>query len=415
MLKLINGLILAYAVLSPYYLFKSGGLQLSSLFMIAAFGIFIYLGIFNKSVKSIINLPNIAHKHRFLIYFVISAIGINALWWIVIPDKELVLSSFYLVFNLLTVLLFSYLSKDSKLLGRIRQILYFNIAVQLFIYISGIGRYYSPDRYMGTFNDPNQLAFYIFISLLVTLIIGRVINKKSIKLDVAIWLTGIYLIYLSSSTGIMFGIATFLVLYVIHNLYRIAVNAHSLKISNVRRFFLLSCLVLPLPILWVYAQYTPGNPTAISAVSESPLAKRLENKASKANGDEDVSLLEDRGLDIIYKYPHYILFGAGAGAYNRYPDATQNNGIEIHSTLSLLFYYGLIPFILLCIWIVTQLHSKPPVLVIAALALLIESLSLVNYRQPMFWIAFVLVGSYLTASQQKASNTRTTINIKFAS
>ena len=46
-----------------------------------------------------------------------------------------------------------------------------NIGVQLLIYLTGRGRifreYWGAVRYQGTFNDPNQLAFFLFMMILL--------------------------------------------------------------------------------------------------------------------------------------------------------------------------------------------------------------------------------------------------------
>lgn len=408
MLSLIKSLVLIYAVLSPYYIFQSGGLQPSSIFMIAAFSLFLYLSLSSKEDKIRTNISGILHTHKHLVYFVILATGINVLWYIASPDKELMLSSFYLVFNVLVVLMFSGISKDDRFLSKLSGLLQFNIIAQLFIYLFNLGRHYSPDRYMGTFNDPNQLAFYIFISLIVTFIIRNLTSKSTTnKLNIATWLAGLFLIYSSGSTGVLLGIMVFILLGTLHYVY-----SNTLKMKNrmradvVRLLATLLFIATLLIAAWTYSQssesaWVRSNNTS----SETLLTDRLEEKINKASGDADITLAEDRGLDIIYKYHHYIFFGAGAGNYNRYTEAAQNTGLEIHSTLSLIFYYGLIPSIILCMWFVSQLRKASSWLLISAAAILIESLFLINYRQPLFWIAFTLIGLHPTARQAMPDST----------
>lgn len=407
MLSLIKLLVLIYTVLSPYYIFQSGGLQPSSIFMIAAFSLFLYLSLLSKEDKIRTNISSILHTHKHLVYFVILATGINILWYIASPDKELILSSFYLVFNALVVLMFSGISKDDRFLSKLSGLLQFNIVAQLFIYLFNLGRHYSPDRYMGTFNDPNQLAFYIFISLMVTFIIHNLTSKSiTSKLNIATWLAGLFLIYLSGSTGVLLGIMVFILLGVLHYVYSSTLKMKNrMKADAVRLVAALLFIATLFIIAWTYSQSSENTQIHSSTSGETLLAGRLEEKINKASGDADITLAEDRGLDIMYKYYYYIFFGAGAGNYNRYTEAAQNTGLEIHSTLSLIFYYGLIPSAILCMWFVLQLRKASAWLLVAAIAVLIESLFLINYRQPLFWIAFTLIGLYPTARQAVPDNT----------
>ena len=59
---------------------------------------------------------------------------------------------------------------ESFLTG-INRVVKVNIGVQLLIYLTGRGRifreYWGAVRYQGTFNDPNQLAFFLFMMILL--------------------------------------------------------------------------------------------------------------------------------------------------------------------------------------------------------------------------------------------------------
>lgn len=63
---------------------------------------------------------------------------------------------------------------------------------------------------MGTFNDPNQFAFFIFTMLLILVLIYlRNQQKKYIWL---FWADAVFLIGVSKSTGVFTGLLTLIVL-----------------------------------------------------------------------------------------------------------------------------------------------------------------------------------------------------------
>lgn len=64
------------------------------------------------------------------------------------------------------------MSQDGAMfLTWINRIVKVNIVVRLAVYVSGRGRifheYWGAERYQGTFNDPNQLAFFLFMMVLL--------------------------------------------------------------------------------------------------------------------------------------------------------------------------------------------------------------------------------------------------------
>ncbi len=65
----------------------------------------------------------------------------------------------------------------------------------------------------------------------------------------------------------------------------------------------------------------------------------------------------------------------------------------MHSTLlGILFYYGILPFLVLMRWLRLNLRGVRKVLLPVYFALFIESMTLANQRQPVLWI-LILLGS----------------------
>jgi len=121
---------------------------------------------------------------------------------------------------------------------------------------------------------------------------------------------------------------------------------------------------------------------------------RLEQKINKFSGQGNElngldAFLHDRQLHKVVTFPYYMLFGSGEGEFGRFIQSGDRD--EIHSTFpSMLFYYGLIPFCLLLYWIFLQLRGIRFEIWAIYIALFLESFTLLNQRQPFFWLLLIL-------------------------
>ena len=110
---------------------------------------------------------------------------------------------------------------------------------------------------------------------------------------------------------------------------------------------------------------------------------------------------EDRCLFPLIYYPERILYGAGEGLGERYVGLSRN---EMHSTpLAILFYYGIIPWSLWVLWIVRKLKHVPRPLLCVYAALVIETFTLVNHRQPLFWVMLLLAETAGKATESETA------------
>ena len=109
-------------------------------------------------------------------------------------------------------------------------------------------------------------------------------------------------------------------------------------------------------------------------------------------------MLQERGYDKIIKYPYKMILGAGHGYNERYK--TYHTG-EIHATFpSILFYYGIVPFIILILWIWENIKYVPKNIMIVYFSLLVESMTLLNQRQILFWVLIMLGSLYKTGEKE---------------
>ena len=368
-----NILLLLFILLRPFYVRASGQVQPADGFLMLYFFCTVY-----RDFKAEVLIPNIKKNKLFYIFLVL-AIMINAFYHKVVPDPRFLFSSLYLVY--MGVVVYSYDSGINKeLIDKIRYILYANLMIQFLVYSSGLGRLYyelweeGATRYMGTFTDPNQFGFYIFIVLLFAYL------TKHEKVDT-------YLFPITSAMGIFLiiqskSLAAFLGLAVLYTLALLRFISEKFRVNKV-----ILCVMLILTTTGVVYYFIPTSDFRIEDV-EYTTVNRIRYKIYNiiyADGIKDI--LRERAAEKIINYPEYFIYGAGEGNYERYYPEPVN---EIHSSfINLFFSYGLIPFAILMGWFKKRLKGLNAVSLVCFITILIESMFLVNYRQALFWVLWI--------------------------
>lgn len=387
-MRIVYFLLYIYLLLRPYYFFESGGVQFSDIFLILAFSLFI---IFSKSNKRRLLLP--IEKNKELFIFTILTFFINGIYFITFLKFKFILSSLYYVFNLFAIILFFNLFAEKKQLNIVGNIFKLNLLLQLLFYLLNVGKYFDSFRYMGTFNDPNQFGFYVLLSFSYIYIINNITDNK--KYQFVFFIISIFLIYQCASTGMLLGILVFFILMIIYNLK----NINNFINQNKNKLFFALVFLL---FIGIFIGLT-GKNQMVSSFLDSKIISRVEDKlyrksASQLNGQ--MSIWQERGYDKLVIYPQYLLYGSGEGEYNRFDKSAHTN--EIHATLpSILFYYGLIPFLLIVYWLYKRLKNIPPKYKVIYYAILIESFSLLNQRQALFWCIFIIPFELLIENKEK--------------
>ena len=276
-------------------------------------------------------------------------------------------------------------SKNEKSYKTLDRILKFNIIVQLIMCILNLGEYYGEYRYMGTFNDPNQFAYYIFISFCFIYLLNLKLKNSSVE-TLIFFLISIYLIVRSGSTGMLFGMMIFVLLYIISLL-------KGAKKDSVRKAIIFCIAIIPITILVVILYTSSGEKVDLNNIH---IVERFNEKIGKLEhsstltNDSHMTIWQERGYDKIIKYLWYILYGSGEGMYERFSNPKFVN--EIHATLpSILFYYGIVPTILLLIWMYKKIKGSSFKINAVFVAIILESFTLLNQRQYLFWIMFILI------------------------
>ena len=320
--------------------------------------------------------------------FLASVVVINTYYGIRLGRGEFFRYTCFWIFNACAIWSFCYLTEygGKVFLTGINRVVKVNIGVQLLIYLSGHGRifreYWGAIRYQGTFNDPNQLAFFLFMMILLLYLYRCRFGDRSFPV---FYVLALPVLAASKSTGILLGFFVFTILAVLYELYGIGCK----KGVSVKVWILGICmgvLIFGLFLWWIW----PAADFDVRTVDYNMLT-RIQEKIWKVAHGGLLGLFLDRGMEKLVLYPQYLLYGAGEGGFDRFTLASQVN--EIHCCLfSVMFCYGLIPTSCLLVWLGRKLQRIDAAMACAVIGLLVESFFLVNYRQPMFWM-ILLYGS----------------------
>lgn len=373
---------LASFLVKPFYFQASGSLQIADILVLLSFAFcFAEQGLGFK-------IRTIDFSITAFVFFVVA---IDALYCAIMQDASFLLYSSYYVFNLMVIMLArSLFERSSGLLRAFMWVLFVDMLVQVASYLLGFGKWDSETRFNGTFNDPNQMAYYMLTSLAVISVIRKRFGEKLFGL----WdLVSLFCIIVSASTGMMLG-------YVLLEVVKICVVFTGKGRIILAGFVFLSSLLV----------FSGGLSVILStAMGDTSSYQRIVEKLGKISFSiSDVtysnSIIGDRCLDKVVMYPEYILFGAGEGVWTRFAGAIPN---ECHSTfMGILFYYGVIPFCFLMKWIADNFRKADRASCLMVLAVMIEAFFLANQRQPLFWLSIELLG--LEPRKQAADNmTRT--------
>ena len=361
---------LLFLLIKPFYLQRSGTLQIGDIFLVLSF--FTYYSCHEFTIDN---------KDKLLAGFLLCTVLINGVYSLLL-GRSLMISSLYFLFNFMVISCFRAYSKDSAFLAKIKRVFCVNIIVQVILYFTGIGDYWrSTYRYIGSYNDPNQLAFAVISAFFILCLLKE-------KYIVIYFIMTAFLVYKTYSTGMLFSMIIGISMYAVAFLRDFFMN----RSKRIKTIHLIMILILILAILYMLV-FRNGIGIVLD-LSRFRIDDKL-NKGSNVIG----SFLEDRNMMVIVEHPLYFLFGYGEGAFNRYAGY---NG-ELHSTMiATCYYYGIIPFGMFLIWIWKNIKNSTAKEWPVYIALIAEAFTLINHRQPTFWIIFVL-GS-MVVSKGKIEN-----------
>jgi len=333
--------------LSPFYLLESG---LPQPFHVAGL-LLILVNTFRERFRWFRNINP-------FVGFAVYAALVNLLVYLRFVDTHTLLSSAYYLFNiaLFWALQNTLANNPQKALFRAKNIFLALLGFELVLFLSGRGRFYGDVRFMGTLNDPNQLAHWTLWALIGIIAIEYAIRRQlGSSTLMALLLGGGVLLATASRSGLL----GFLMILA-------AVSLVYVK-DLVRPRILFKFMAMGLGLGLIGSVVLTGLSLGLAGNEATQWSNKAINQAHfymdriKEGILKGTGNLEERGYDRLWKYPEYLILGAGEGANDRWAEKSSFLG-EIHSSLAgVAFYYGIPGTALLLIGLirVTQVATQP--------------------------------------------------------
>ena len=333
----------------PFYLFSSGGFQLSTFFFLLLF------------IYSIIKLDKSYYRdfNRKVFYyylFMIYAISISLVWCVITSNFEFL--SFILIYLIDFLVLFGvsfFLVRDERFF------LFFPKAIALSVITQFILSFFiSSSELRGTlfFNNPNQLGYYSLVSSAILVIF----YKKKILSDYWFYpaiISALWLAQLSLSNATLISILVLL--------------AYS-TLSNLKSFIVVFVL-FSLSLIFL-------------AMNQSDFfIDRFDLIWDRFTtiGDNDDDSFAGRGYDRIWNHPLILFVGGGEGAVYRWKSFLYD--LEMHSTWgTLLFSYGVGGFTLFLLFLRSIIFSEKLITFLPFIVIALYGVTHNGLRFIYFWL-----------------------------
>jgi hypothetical protein len=366
---LVLVLFLAYVIGDIFQVFPSGNPQPSDFLMILVVGS-VVTGLAFKVCES----------QRLLVVFALLLFWIcqvNLAYYMFYGDTHFLMTNAYFLFNVSVFISVNTLCLYFGVMFirslRFALLLALIVEVVAVIAISSEVAPHEPGFYrsIGTFQDPNQLAYWAILTLCSLLVLKPQEGLGGI--EIAGMAATIYLVLSSLSRSGTLG----LVIVLLVALSRLRVRALWLAI--------LACAAVPAIVLsWSYmrdldAYVNEGAPAQIAA------------RLGEDDRDDNIA---GRGYERLWRFPEYIILGAGEGAYWRFRGGIAYEQTEFHSSLgNILFSYGIVGFSLFCCFMWEVFRGSPWQHRAYLLGPLAWGIFNYGFRFSTFWVFLALVYS----------------------
>ena len=308
-----------YIALKPLYLWSSGSLQVSDIFMLLGLGYVIVA----KSGKLSLNRPSSKLMMLFFVTVLYQA-AVNGIWSSII-GVNISKSTLYYLFNMLAVLLTLLVLQDCKRQKAAKYILW-GCFVSLLITSIGLLLGMGGVRRLGFFNNPNQLGYYAILILSMFLFYYESANAF---LKLSIFFMSVWAILASGSKAAMVGAGFVVSSYVVFGKGRVG---HSFNKMHIKIAFLAMIAIFVYILFFSESSFVLSNRTLFF----------VRRRMLSMTTESDSSLGESRGYNRIFELGANFLWGMGEGFYSRF---TTMSGLEAHSSyVTLIVSYGLFGF-----------------------------------------------------------------------
>lgn len=357
-MNLIGALLLFVGLsLSSLYLFPSGEPQLTDFVLIGFAGVMLLMSLGDKHLK----VSPFAMCWGLMVLWVVM---VCLSWTLVMETTEFLRPALFFLFNFLIGMgLLRFLSVyGERAIGLIRN------SVSIALLIAGghvlVQLALGISRTTGSFNNPNQLAYFSLCGVVVLLMLDD-FHPKMRPLALAGLASGVLGILSASSLAAMGGGA---------------MVGGGWAIANARQVKYFARLLLLVPLLL-------GGVLLANISTEGQVLRNLEARMDRAPSKID-SVYEERKFDRLVNFPAYAILGAGEAERQRF---APYDGTEIHSSfVNMLFAYGL-PGLVLFLSIIATVLRRAPLYIWAGVAgPLIYSTTHNGLRTTLFWVLLVI-------------------------
>lgn len=357
-MNLIGALMLFLGLsLSSLYLFPSGAPQLTDFVLVGFAGVMLVMSLGDKQLK----VSPFAICWGMMVLWVLL---VCLTWTLIMQTTTFFRPAQFFLFNFLigmSLLRFLTVYGD-RALGIIRN----GVSIALIIAGSHVVTQLAlgVNRTTGSFNNPNQLAYFSLCGLVLLLMLDD-FHLRMRPLVLAGVASGVLGILAASSLAAMGGGVMVLAGWAV---------ANAKQVKHFARLILL----LPLLLLGVLVA---------NISSDGQVLRNLEARMDRAPSKVD-SVYEERKFDRLMNFPEYAILGAGEAERERF---APYDGQEIHSSfVNMLFAYGLPGLGLFLLTIATVLRRAPLYVWAAVAGPLIYSTTHNGLRSTLFWIVLVV-------------------------
>jgi hypothetical protein len=352
---------LIYIVMAPFYVLGSGYPQPADGILILGAAPALAL-IFLKS--------NFKISSPVLIGFLFVGLTflINVTHFAFSPDRKLLLSSIYYIYNFAIFLFVVDLFKKSP--EKINRLTYIGLAISILLEFAVVIFEYGQEfRSQGSFNNPNQLGYWSLLSFSLLIIIKR--DKKINLIDVILILITFAIQTMSlSKAGIVSMVFCSGILF------------FSKIMTNTQR------ILVVVAVIFSVSYAASSNQGLMQSVLSVDTIQAAYTRLSTIGMQGDDSL-EGRGYNRIKENPHYLILGAGEGANARYNVQKK----ELHSGLAtLVFSYGILGAVLFFVFLFYVFRQCPWRHIFLIIPIMLYGLTHQNIRFTYFWV--VIAAAY---------------------
>tara|TARA_B100001063_G_scaffold39780_1_gene33549 strand:- start:1509 stop:2732 length:1224 start_codon:yes stop_codon:yes gene_type:complete len=379
-------------VFSPFYIFNSGMAQPSHYIMaFCATALLITKG--NEFI-------HLVRKQIISIFFILLICSINLIYGLNSHALNFFINTAYWIYGFIILFSVILIANETKYYKITKFLIAISFILIITLYFLGFGGYVYAPRYNGFFNSPNQIGYY---SLLMMIVFFTTNNKKFDKLFFFVYALALFTIYISGSRSVYLAIISLVFVFLI--------------IPNINFKQITLLLLLPFIVLFLTKIPTLEKKNYPLAYNSGLNINNIAIATDTISRFQDLSnmgviryQLEGRGYDRFYKYPHFLIYGAGQGNDNRFmtefmSTMTHGHNYEIHSSLfAVLFYYGFVGLILFLKTIYNFFLFKKNIVFL--LPIFTYGLFTYGLRTPYFWFAlgFLIVMSDTFKSTNKIND-----------